>query len=315
MTHRALRFVAPLTLVATVPWVALVWGCSCPTNNREMKLTPDGLKVLGSAAASDNLTQEQCQALCEGKAPDQTAAGSHSFLIWSCKLSHDGSDTLVDCAGTMPCVGGRRPDGELAGTTTEEGYFGALAALEGASVVAFLDLAEDLALHGAPTALVARAQRAAREEVRHARATARLAFARGERPQRVEIASRCPHGKRHVAPTLVELATSNAVEGCVRESFGALIASHQAQQAADADVRGVMTFIADDELSHAKLARDIDAWMQTRLSRRTRALVAEVHEAARGEIIAAAAYEVGSARRAAMGWPSAERAVELAHQV
>ena len=52
----------------------------------------------------------------------------------------------------------------------------------------------------------------------------------------------------------VEIARENAEEGCVRETFGALLAAHQAAYACDPEVREVMTRIAGDELRHAALA-------------------------------------------------------------
>ena len=50
---------------------------------------------------------------------------------------------------------------------------------------------------------------------------------------------------------LEAIAIENAVEGCVRESFGALLATWQAKTAGDARVRAAMKRIARDETRHA----------------------------------------------------------------
>ena len=47
------------------------------------------------------------------------------------------------------------------------------------------------------------------------------------------------------------VAIENAVEGCVRETFGALIASWQAEHARDPGIKRLMRSIARDETRHA----------------------------------------------------------------
>jgi hypothetical protein len=64
---------------------------------------------------------------------------------------------------------------------------------------------------------------------------------------------------------LAEVALENAAEGCVRETFGALVGGHQAVMAADPAVRATMGAIARDEAGHAALAWDVDAWSARRL--------------------------------------------------
>jgi predicted metal-dependent hydrolase len=137
-----------------------------------------------------------------------------------------------------------------------------MAHLEAASVHAFLRLREELTSIQAPRALVRRAERAARDEVRHARVTARLARRRGAEPAPVVI----ERVEREGAPrSLADLALENAVEGCVRESFGALVAMRQASQARDPQVARAMARIARDETEHAALAWAIARWVAPRL--------------------------------------------------
>jgi len=56
---------------------------------------------------------------------------------------------------------------------------------------------------------------------------------------------------------LVDVALENAVEGCVRETYGALIATRQAEAASDPVVRRAMRKIAADETAHAALSWDV----------------------------------------------------------
>ena len=58
----------------------------------------------------------------------------------------------------------------------------------------------------------------------------------------------------------------NAVEGCVRETYGAVIGHYQAACALDPVVRDVMRVIAEDEIRHAELAWHVAAWLEPQLS-------------------------------------------------
>jgi hypothetical protein len=74
-----------------------------------------------------------------------------------------------------------------------------------------------------------------------------------------------------VKPRALEaIAIENAIEGCVRETFGALVAAWQAREARDPVVRAVMKRIARDETNHASLGWAIDTWARTRLDRAAR---------------------------------------------
>jgi hypothetical protein len=171
---------------------------------------------------------------------------------------------------------GRRPEGlvvagELAGTS-----FGAelarMAELEAASVPAFERLARELAHHGAPAALVGRAQAAMRDEIRHARVIRALACRFGCAPRTIAVpALPCR--------SLLEIARENAIEGCVREAFGALIATFQAERASP-ELRGVFAAIARDERRHAELAEAVEAWISSMLDVSARDTIASDRAAA-----------------------------------
>src|SRR5207244_7659366 len=122
--------------------------------------------------------------------------------------------------------------------------FAEMARLEAASVVAFRTLARELAFHRAPKRLVRAAERAARDEIRHARAMTALARRHGVNVVIDDIPS-------PPIRDLESIARENAVEGCVHETWGALLAHHQAMTGADPLVRTVMARIARGEKQHA----------------------------------------------------------------
>jgi hypothetical protein len=189
----------------------------------------------------------------------------------------------IDCV-TCPGAVGRRPSGlepACFDRAPALGDFLARAAhLEAASVHAFRALACELRALGAPRALVYAAARAMRDEARHARVTARLARRHGARAPGVRV--------RPSAPRALEaLALDNAVEGCVRETYGALFAEWQAGHARDPKIASAMTAIAADETRHAALAWAIARWAEARLDEAANARVA----ARRAEAIHALACE------------------------
>jgi hypothetical protein len=169
----------------------------------------------------------------------------------------------VSCVG-VPCVGRwtsgvETPRADNPSSLGE--YFARCSYFEAASVYAFERLAAELAAHGAPARLVRAAYRAARDEARHARRTRALARRYGVEPAWPEAA------KLPVRP-LVEMARENAAEGCVRETYGAVLGLVGAARAQDAQVRAVMRTIARDECRHAGLSWRVDAWAASRLGPR-----------------------------------------------
>jgi hypothetical protein len=159
---------------------------------------------------------------------------------------------------------GRRPKG-LCATRFERAkgalgdYLARAAHLEAASVLAFHALGDELRAHGAPRALVEMAERSARDEVSHARVTERLARRHGGATRKPRTA-----GKKSVR-ALEAIARENAVEGCVRETFGAMVATWQAAHAGDLELRAAMKKIAVDETRHAALAWETAKWLDARL--------------------------------------------------
>jgi hypothetical protein len=180
-------------------------------------------------------------------------------------------------------------------------YLARASALEAASVEAFRRLAAELELHGAPARLSAAAREAARDEVRHARVTARLAQRMGREVERPRIGT--------VAVRALEaIATENAWEGCVRETFGALEGAFMARHAADPRVRGVYRRIAADELRHAALSWRVARWIEPRLAVAARRRVAEVRRSAVVDLQCELRSDVSAEIRRVCGVPSAREA-------
>ncbi len=182
-----------------------------------------------------------------------------------------GVSVTVTCPGCLG-GGGRRPRGLLraragCAPTAEGAYFARMAHDEAASVHAFRRMRDELLAHGAPPALRRAAARAIRDEERHARAMARHARARGATVPK-------PRVRGSAVRTLEAIARENAVEGCVNETFGALIAAFQAEHAPSAALRRAFARIAADEARHAALSWAVARWAEGRLDARARARVA-----------------------------------------
>ncbi len=219
-----------------------------------------------------------------------------------------GQPTRVAC---IVCSGaGRRPAGLVRARQLRPArdplgdYFARAAHLEAASVYAFERLGRELEAHRAPRELVLAAERSARDEIRHARAMGRLArrFGAEAPPARVRGG-----GVR----ALSAIALENAVEGCVRETFGALVASWQAVHARDPQVRTTMRAIARDETRHAALAWAVARWAQARLEARVRDRIAKAARSAVVQLRRDVPVEVGSrfAREAGLPERAAARAL------
>ncbi|HEY5924025.1 MAG TPA: hypothetical protein VIV11_20235 [Kofleriaceae bacterium] len=149
--------------------------------------------------------------------------------------------------------------------------------LEAASIPAFIYLARELDQHGAPRALSRLALAAARDEVRHARIMRGIAARYGAAVPAVDVALPVPR-------SLEEMAIENAIEGCVRETWGAVVALWQAHRAHDPELRAIYRGIAADEARHAALGWAIDAWVRTRLDAAAHARIDAARERAVREL-------------------------------
>lgn len=223
----------------------------------------------------------------------------------------DAGGVVVDCS-TCPGNAGRAPYGFRPSFAREArseigAYFAALAHLEAASVFAFRTLREDLEAWNAPCELAFAARRAEKDEVRHTRAMGRLARRFGSR-----------HTRPTVEPTparaFVDIVIENLVEGCVRETFGALVATWQAAHAPDQAIRDAFSAIAKDETDHAALAWAVARWALPKLDAGERARALESYEAAVMELVTQGATET-SALAVAVGLPNAHERARLVARI
>jgi hypothetical protein len=107
------------------------------------------------------------------------------------------------------------------------------------------------------------------------------------------------------------VALDNAVEGCVRETYGALVAHHQAAHAQDEEIRALMRRIADDETRHAQLSWDIAAWAEAKLTRSERQHLGAARQAALAKLERELTASVDPALVEVAGMPDAASALAM----
>jgi hypothetical protein len=211
------------------------------------------------------LSEDACQMICEDNI---YLDESDTILAWTDCTAGPGPGTghEIECAysyrnGCAVSTAGRngrgvRCYGEGVGVGPVARWAARMAHAEASSVRAFVDLGRELDKLQAPRELAHRARAAARDEVVHARAMNRLAKRFGGRPSALRF-QRVPEDR-----SALVVARENVAEGCVRETWAALVAHHQSRCATDPEIRAVMKRIAVDETRHAALAHDIDAWFR-----------------------------------------------------
>jgi hypothetical protein len=238
-----------------------------------------------------------CFVMCDPQEPDCT------YFYYSGDPDGGGAQAYVSCGAG--CIGrlhdtARAPTCASLRTGAAE-YLARAAALEAASVEAFERVGEDLEHFGAPRDLIDAAKRAATEETEHARLVSDLARSFGGSPASPPPPTRAAHDRR-------AFAIENAVEGCVRETFGAALAAWQARHATDARTRETMARIATDEASHADLGWRIDAWLATTLGEEDRRAVALARTRAAQSLVASA-EDVDAIPEIGLPGPDAVRAL------
>ncbi|EDM78820.1 putative lipoprotein [Plesiocystis pacifica SIR-1] len=279
--RRALLSTLAAVLAPTLAGCPSTWNCHPPEEDFEVDavLTVETLEKISTEWGVEQ-GQLTCDQICS--AHYQEMQGWSAGALDSCELTppmvdEDGAVTQegrITCAGTgyeYLCKG-RRPLGyveaQLEGGADAVGQaLVAMAVLEAASVLAFDELAEQLEGFGAPAQLVARCRAASKDERRHARLLTVLVESRG-------LAVPAPRTRVEAeTSTLLEIAEHNAVEGCVGETFAALVAHVFAERSTSPALRRVFATIAEDEARHGQLAWDLRAYFGTRLSLAERAQV------------------------------------------
>lgn len=250
-----------------------------------------------------------------GTAPDPTSieVSGQKLLVEHVSLRADGS--LAESDLVWAAFGhverpeqncGRRFAGLALGPRErDEGaepgaQLAAMAELEIASIPAFDRLARELVTWGAPEHLVQGAWQAMRDEQRHARMMTSLARRYGHAPREVAVpALPCR--------SLAAVASENAIEGCVREAYGALVATFQAARATPA-LRSSFHEIAEDERRHAALADEVHGWALAQLAPTIGEMIEQGRELAEMELRASLARVEGCAE---LGLPGSREAVAL----
>lgn len=252
-----------------VSWEAYCQAhCNASETGCFVHVTPSENNSRPLSAACDKMYQGE--AALEGPAgPWVTLCKNTCGDEQDCAIGPDPTqnDTIIiNCISWwIDCAGGRSTEG----ITITDGpprsdalgpFLARMATLEAEAVPAFRRLARELSALGAPRKLRRRAARSRRDEARHARTMTSLARRHGSIPASV-VDSEKPLPLR----SLEKVALENALEGCIRETYGVWQAWKQAEEAHDSEYRATMRRIATDELRHAQLAWDIHAWAMKRL--------------------------------------------------
>jgi hypothetical protein len=283
-----------------------------------------------ATAASDEPKKQMVAASCEERCAASSEGHPTRPFQADCTGGGEGCCTVregpsgecnAECLVMVHQACGRRPSGLVGArrinknrsTNTDRispervvgAYLAGAAELEAASVTAFEFLADELAAHGAPANLISAAQKSERDERRHTRSMSALA-----KRFRGEVLA--PRVRPRRPRSLRAMAIENGVEGCVREAFGALAATYQAEHAGDPRVRRVMKKIAADETSHAALAFRVAAWIEGRLdaaaARSMRTSMRKAGEALLREVAA----PIHPALAKELGVPRPEAAIKMA---
>lgn len=280
-------------LVGALPFYA---ACSC-----EPRLVVRSPAALVGVAIPIQPSKAECAQLC-GTAATTCERIPVAVNPVSAELrTADLPEYTVLCTIPRYCPGGRLPAGYVAtapqSTATGE-HFAELARLEAASVRAFLELAVELELHGAPRGLVEVARRAASDEIAHAAIASQLAERFGATPTAAIVTATPPR-------SLSEVLVENAVEGLVSERYGAALAAVRAERASDPVVGHAMARIARDEARHAALAEAVHDWGMSNVSETARRRVLEGRDRARDALRSAIDIEPSAELAMLGGMPSA----------
>lgn len=236
----------------------------------------------------------ECTALCSTITQGQTVIGctptSGNVLLCStfCGVGRLASGVAAIC------------DGEGLGLVLAD-----MAAHEAAAVIAFEQLARELDAHGLDRSFGRGALRAAEEERRHARAVGALATRHQGRFALIR-ANEVP------LRSVEELAFDNAVEGCVRETFGSLVGGYQAIHATNPAIRSVMANVSADEVGHGAWSWELARQLEQRLPVVKRRQAREASEEALRRMSMGMLEAVPREQHAALGLPDEERLETIA---
>jgi hypothetical protein len=250
-----------------VPNVGEALGCAARItggNKTTEAITadPKAYAGLSAAPAMQGAFNQHGTELARAKAGGDDACCYHWFEYCSGRpLLGDHGPVVADvrpgAAWSRPVLAGVEPTAlaeELRHRIAQGFLDDALA--EHASVAAFARATLELMAVGAPPGLLEQAQRAALDEIGHARLCFVLAAHHGGaavEPGPLPVPAPRP-------ASLPQLAADAFAEGCVGETIAALAAQRAARSVVDPAARDALAGLADDEARHAALAWSTVAW-------------------------------------------------------
>ena len=322
MDHRSLVALFRRILLAGPPLLLGVgFNAGCDIGFNPCSNISDVTKTFAVSqtdAGSADASIDDLIARCQGPLADctplcQQFVPYYQGTIKSCALTTVDGGLAVRTVYTPVCAGGRCPEGlappASRGAADPLGaWLAASAHLEAASIDAFEILAAELRAHGAPPLLVRASRAATDDERRHANVIGRLAARRGAVPPAVYVNS-------GPIRDIEAVARENAVEGCVRETYAALLACRQARAATDPALRAAMGAIASDETRHAALAWAVDDWSQGLLAPAARRRIREARREAIEALAGAPLAGLSRDDRAQAGLPDEDDAARIAGEL
>ena len=257
------------------------------------------------------VSAEECSNICIGALEE---AQEYYDYLCSCDyqgLNEQNKDVIV-CSYYNNCMVEGRAHADVErvhvghGKTRKGAWLSKATHSEATSVIAFLQLYQELGTHGAPQDLRMRCLQAAQEEKNHMEML--CTHARNERGIFPELKSISTPSR-----SLFEIAMENAIEGCVNETYAALQAHHQAIHAHEKSIRETFAQIAHDETKHAELAYHLHAWCMTQLTQDEIAQIHTAQKTAFARLIRYLETQEDDTELIALGIPSAQRASQMVH--
>lgn len=325
-THEPAATVPPATNKPALPEKtttrAPFSGCFGP-DTREF-----GQKIVSGLAPSKNLSAEACIDLCKQQLSLRTRGvmgGSRleNIQVNNCTVqSTPNNMPQMNCSASYELVTrnylrksgcpipGRMPNEcniafvQPSNSQLLGNYFANMATMETAAITAFRYLAQELKAYAAPQVLIDLAEAAILEETEHAEMAGLLAAAYAGQTATLAIAD-------FKLRSLYEIALENALEGCIHETFAAACGWWQAECAAHAIFRTVISHITEEETRHAALSWAIHAWVMPQLSTAQQAHIRQAQLEAITNLEASFQQETDLSLQHELGLPSPAETTQL----
>ncbi len=197
---------------------------------------------------------ECCYQSCEGSCCGRALVLNERTLVSAAEQRNDWLVIDATLTGLPHAV---RPSASAAERARLAELWQADALMEHASIASFARFSLQLLALGAPAQLVGDAQAAGLDEVAHAE----RAFSIASRLAGRAIGpGKLPELDHPLELDLLSVARATLAEGCIGETFAAVVAQEQARLAGDSSVRQALLDVAEDETRHAQLAFRFLAW-------------------------------------------------------